>query len=112
MKFSSSEDTQQAAAKLVETAKAHGYTYDQAAAADNHAEVYVLFRDDTELTVKFRTTEKKIDVFVGARHTDSETGTKTILKHDTWRIKSRIKLNEVIRDIDPKYLETTGLMAA
>jgi hypothetical protein len=109
MNFQTREDTQQAAAKLAETAKTHGYSYDKA--ADEPSEVYVMFRDNTELTVKLRTTEKKIDVFVGARRTDPETGTKTILKHDTWRIKSQYKLNEVIRDIDPKYLELEDLAA-
>lgn len=107
MNFQDKAATQQAAAKLAETAKTHGYSYDKA--ADEHSEVYVMFRKNTELTVKFRTTEKKIDVFVGARHTDVETGTKTILKHDTWRIKSERKLNEVIRDIDPQYLEMEDL---
>jgi predicted SnoaL-like aldol condensation-catalyzing enzyme len=111
MNFQDRAATQQAAAKLAETAKTHGYSYDDGKAADNHAEVYVMFRKNTELTVKFRMTEKKIDVFVGARHTDEETGTKTILKHDTWRIKSERKLNEVIRDIDPKYLEMEDLAA-
>jgi hypothetical protein len=106
MNFLTREDTQQAAAKLAASAQAHGYSHDR---ADNDSEVYVLFQRNTELTVKFRTTEKKIDVFVGARHTDIETGTKIILKHDTWRIKSQRKLNEVIRDLDPKYLEMEEL---
>lgn len=109
MNFQDRAATQQAAAKLAETAKAHGYSCDEA--ADEHSEVYVMFRDNTELTVKFRMTEKKIDVFVGARHTDVETGTRIILKHDTWRIKSERKLNEVLRDIDPSYLEMEDLAA-
>lgn len=107
MKFETEADTQRAAAELVETVKAHGYSYDHA--NNTQAEVYVLFRRNTELTVKFRMTEKKIDVFVGARHTDAETGTKTILRHDTWRIKSQLKLNEVIRNIDPTFLEMEEL---
>lgn len=107
MNFLTREDTQQAAAELAASAKAHGYSSDRA--AENGSEVYVLFERNTELTVKFRTTEKKIDVFVGARHTDVETGTKVIIKHDTWRIKSQRKLQEVIRDLDPKFLELEDL---
>lgn len=107
MNFQDSAETQQAAAKLAESAKTHGYSRDET--TDESSDVYVMFRRNTELTVKFRTTAKKIDVFVGARHTDVETGTKTIIKHDTWRIKSERKLNEVIRDLDPKYLDMEDL---
>lgn len=108
MNFQDRAATQQAAAKLAETAKTHGYTRDSASDS-SESDVYVMFRRNTELTVKLRMTEKKIDVFVGARHTDADTGTKTIIKHDTWRIKSERKLNEVIHDIDPKYLELEDL---